>query len=153
MSDPLPTPGDLPWSLIEPICKEIDIYEGPEEFARTFARVPKPAGLLYATLFCEQEICNGGFNQFFWNSTGVLAPEAVEGFKAIGQNSIAGIIQEACSLFGDTFPRDRSLRQSKLQTIDRQLLKSLDKRFYGMINTENDGFATAADRYAAQVGR
>jgi hypothetical protein len=79
--------GQLYWSLIEPVWDEIEIYSGPEEFSRTFAGVPRSAGLLFAAHFCQSEVCNGGFNQFFSNSTGVLAPEAIEGFKAIGQVS------------------------------------------------------------------
>jgi Domain of unknown function (DUF4375) len=27
---------------------------------------------------CQSEVCNGGFDQFFYNGTGVLAPEAAE---------------------------------------------------------------------------
>jgi hypothetical protein len=153
MSDAPLRPGELSWSLIEPVCNEIEIHDGPEVFARTFAGVPRPAGLLYAAHFCESEVCNGGFNQFFSNSTGVLAPEAVEGFKAIGQDLVAQIIQEGCSLFGITFPRDRTFRQSKLKTIDSKVLDSLDKKFYEIIDKENGGFVAAADHYAARVGK
>jgi hypothetical protein len=146
-------PGKRYWSLVEPVWDEIEIYQGPEEFARTFAAVPRPAGLLYAAHFCQSEVCNGGFDQFFSNSTGVLAPEAVEGFKAIGQDFVAEILQEACSLFGEPFPRERSLRQSKLEAIDSELLDTLDQRFYGIIQSENAGFEAAADSYARRVGK
>jgi Domain of unknown function (DUF4375) len=96
--------------------------------------------LLFAAHFCQSEIVNGGFSQFFFNSTGVLAPEAIEGFKAIGQVSVAESVQEACALFGDPYPRDRPLRHSKLKTIESQLLKSLDQRFWEKIVTANGGF-------------
>jgi Domain of unknown function (DUF4375) len=139
------------WSVIEPFWNEIEIYEGPEIFARTFSSVPRPAGLLFAAHFCQSEICNGGFRQFFSNSTGVLAPEAIEGFNAIGQDFVAGIIQEACSLFGQPFPRERSLRLSKLEAIDSQLLDSLNEKFYGIIGSENGGFESAANNYAVKV--
>jgi hypothetical protein len=142
-------PGNLYWSLVEPVWDEIEIYQGPDEFVRTFAAVPRHAGLLFAAHFSQSEICNGGFAQFFSNSTGVLAPEAIEAFKTIGQDFIAEIIREACSLFGDPFPRDRSLRQGKLEKIGAALLDSLDQRFYGIIDSENGGFAVAADNYAA----
>jgi len=147
------SPGDLYWGLVEPVWDEIEIYEGPEEFARTFARVPRPVGLLFAAHFCQSEVCNGGFDQFFSNSTGVLAPEAIEGFKTIGQDIVAEIIHEACSLFGEPFPRERSLRQGKLKAIDSELLDSLDQRFYGIIHSENGGFEAAADNYAAKVAK
>ena len=145
--------SSLYWSIVEPVFDEIDIYQGSEEFVRTFATVPRPAGLLFAAHFCQSEVCNGGFNQFFANSTGVLAPEAIEGFKAIGQDFVANLIQQACSLFGEPFPRERLLRQSKLEAIDLALLKSLNQKFYGIIGSENGGFEAAADNYAAKVGK
>lgn len=145
------SPGSLYWSLVEPVWDEIEIYEGAEKFAHTFARAPRPSGLLFAAHFCQSEICNGGFDQFFSNSTGVLAPEAVEGFKAIGQDFVAEIVQEACSLFGQPYPRERALRQEQLEAIDSKLLDSLDQKFYGIIGSENGGFETAADSYAARV--
>jgi len=146
-------PGQLYWSVVEPIWDEIEIYLGPEEFGRTFASVSRPAGLLFAAHFCQSEVCNGGFNQFFSNSTGVLAPEAIEGFKAIGQDFVAEVIQEACSLLGEPFPRERWLRQTKLGAVDSEVLDSLNQRFYGIIRSENGGFDAAADNYAARVGK
>jgi Domain of unknown function (DUF4375) len=143
--------GQQYWGLVEPVWDEIEIYSGPEEFSRTFAGVPRPAGLLFAAHFCQSEICNGGFKQFFYNSTGVVAPEAIEGFKAIAQASVAEIVQEACSLFGEPFPRERSLRQSKLAAIDSALLDSLDQKFYAILDKESGGFEAAADAYAAKV--
>lgn len=146
-------PGEPYWSLVEPVWDQIEIYQGPEEFTRTLATVSRPAGLLFAAHFCQSEVCNGGFDQFFSNSTGVLAPEAIEGFKAIGQDFVAEIIQEACSLLGEPFPRDRLIRQRKLKAVDSGLLDSLDQKFYGIIHSENGGFEAAADNYASQVGK
>ena len=68
-----------------PIWDAINIYDGPEVFLTTLNHVSREAGLLFAAYFCQTEVCNGGFHQFFFNSTGVLAPEAVDGFTAIGQ--------------------------------------------------------------------
>src|SRR5712691_6959873 len=78
----------------------INIYDGPDAFLKTFAQVRREVGLLYATAFCQFEVCNGGFSQFFGNSTGVLAPEAVEGFIAIGQPQIADIVRRAMAKLG-----------------------------------------------------
>jgi hypothetical protein len=67
------------WDLVEPVWDEINIYDGPDVFLETFQKVPLKIGYLYAVHFCQSEVCNGGFGQFFFNSTGVLAPEAVRG--------------------------------------------------------------------------
>ena len=101
---------NLYWGLIESVCEEINIYDGPDVFLETFNKVPLKAGLLYAAYFCQFEVCNGGFNQFFSNNTGVLAPEAVRGLRAIEQNQIADLVEKAMNSFGNEYPRDRELR-------------------------------------------
>lgn len=101
--------------------------------------------------FCQSEICNGGFGQFFGNSTGVLAPEAVEGFREIGQVEVAALIEKAISLFGIVYPRDRKERETRLTQVSRSSLGSLDEMFYSLIDSEAGGFIAAADRYAATV--
>lgn len=104
-------------SLVEPIWDVIDIYEGPEVFLATFGQVQRERGLLYAAHFCQSEVCNGGFRQFFSNSTGVLAPEALEGFKAIGQAQVASLVGEAMQTFGSPYVRERKARQAILERL------------------------------------
>jgi hypothetical protein len=105
------------WSIVEPVWDAIDIYSGPDVFMQTFGSVPRASGLLFAAHFCQSEICNGGFQQFFGNSTGVLAAEAVEGFHEIGQHQVAALIEKAMSLFGSGYPRDRKERETRLEEV------------------------------------
>jgi Domain of unknown function (DUF4375) len=137
------------WGIVGPVWDAINIYDGPEVFAQTFASAPKASGFLFAAHFCQYEICNGGFKQFFGNSTGVLAPEAVEGFREIGQAQVAALIEKAMSLFGRAYPRDRKERQVRLAELSRSSLDAPDEIFYSLIDSEGGGFTTAADRYAA----
>lgn len=137
------------WSIVEPVWDAINIYDSPEVFAQTFASAPRASGLMFAAHFCMSEICNGGFHQFFWNSTGVLAPEAVEGFRMIGQAQVAALIGKGMSLFGSVYPRDRNDRQAQLAEVSRSSLDALDETFYSLIDSEGGGFTAAADRYAA----
>jgi len=136
------------WSIVEPVWDAINI-DSPEVFAQTFGSVPRASGLMFAAHFCHSEICNGGFHQFFWNSTGVLAPEAVEGFRDIGQTQVAALIEKGMSLFGSVYPRDRKERQARLTEVSRSSLDALDETFYSLIDSEAGGFTAAADRYAA----
>jgi hypothetical protein len=146
------------WDHIEPFWEEINIYDGPEIFLRQFAEIPEHAGHLFAAHWCISEVCNGGFHQFFYNSTGVLAPEAVEGFKAIGLPETAAVIAEAMARLPAPYPRDRDIRQNALDALDPEEededdwespFDDLDTKFYDLYDTENGGMA-AADRYAAQ---
>jgi hypothetical protein len=143
--------GDRSWSVIEPVCDVINIYDGPTAFLESIKTIPRDLTLLYASLFCEQEVCNGGFHQFFSNSTGVLAPEALEGLKAIGQRGVAHILEEAMNAFGSPYLRDRGARQTILHSISEDHFEELNRRFFGLIHKENGGFEAAADSYASRI--
>ena len=147
------------WELVEPVWNEIDIYDGPEVFLRNFAAVPECAGLLYAVHFSTSEIENGGLDQFFVNDTGVLAPEAVRGFQAIGMPRAAAVLEEAMARLSSDYPRDSDERSVVLQRLGSDdddddnwtsPFDDLDDRFYDHLESENGGVWTAADRYAAQ---
>ena len=126
----------------------INIYDGPEIFLQTFDEVRREIGLMFATGFCQDEVCNGGFRQFFWNSTGVLAPEAVEGFIAIGQPEIADLVAQAMARLGLPYQRDRWAREGALRLLPEDAFDDLEEKFYALIHTEGGGFSPASERYA-----
>src|ERR1700722_16068115 len=148
-------PGETYWNAIDPIWDDINI-DSAELFRLTFELVPRELGLLYAAHFCQSEVFNGGFTQFFWNSTGVLAPEAIEGFAAIGQLQVAAVVRRAMSMLGAPYPRDRADRWAALDELapaaDRQpdstgrigyrridRFGPLEEEFYSLLRTEADG--------------
>jgi hypothetical protein len=147
------------WEHVEPFWETVSIYDGPEAFLERFTEVPEHAAHLFALHWCASEICNGGFHQFFFNSTGVLAPEAVAGFKAIGMPQTAAVVAVAMASFGDPYPRDREERQDALDALDPENagadgwdspFSDLDNRFYDLLGRENGGMEKAAERYAAR---
>jgi hypothetical protein len=143
----------LYWQAIEPIWDDITIYDGPTPFLEQFQSVKPYLRNLFATHWCQSEVCNGGLHQFFWNSTGVLAPEAVEGFLALGLPDCAAILKEAMAVFGPTYPRERSERTEALDqlsteaTAEEELFRELDDRFFDAIGPASERFCHAADEY------
>jgi hypothetical protein len=139
------------WRLVDPVWDQIDIYSGADVFLRTHTAAEKNAGLLFAAHFAQSEICNGGFYQLFSNSTGVLAPEAAEGFQTIGMAATAETVRTAMRLLGEDYPRERGERQNVLAGVNRQALDELDKKFFALIKTENGGFTQSADKFVNQI--
>jgi Domain of unknown function (DUF4375) len=146
------------WSLLEPVWEEISIYDGPAQYLEGIHAVPEPVALLFASYWTYAEVCNGGFSQFFHNSTGIVAPEALRGFRAIGQVGVANVVERAMSYFGRIYPRDRAERQRLMSvrtgTMEYCLdpaLSSLDDEFFALIEDEAGGFEAAADRFAAAL--
>jgi hypothetical protein len=76
------------WEVLGPVGGSVSIYDGPELFLREFAALSAKEATLLAAHWYQSEICNGGFNQFFGNSAGVLAPEAVAAFISIGMPAV-----------------------------------------------------------------
>ncbi|UCH74021.1 MAG: DUF4375 domain-containing protein [Rhodospirillales bacterium] len=150
------------WDHIEPFWESVSIYDGPEEFLLGFTETPEHSAHLFAVHWCASEVCNGGFRQFFLNPTGVLAPEAVAGFKAIGMPRTAAIVGEAMASFGEPYPRDREEREDALAALVAHDLEStldcdwdnpfmdLDNRFSDLLGRENGGMERAAEEYAAR---
>jgi hypothetical protein len=121
------------WKVLEPYWEAIDIYSGPQVFLTSYRDAPTLVQTLFAAHFCESEVGNGGFLQFFKNPTGVLAPEAVDAYDHVGLPDVAGIVREAMDIFGQPYPRERERRLAFLETSHdkvRNVLDALDERFY-----------------------
>lgn len=142
------------WSLVEPVWLPLNYaWDDPEKFVREFRRVRPEAGHLYAAHWCQSEVLNGGFHQFFSNTTGLLAPEAVEGFQAIGVTEWAEVLSEAMQYFGTPYPRDRNDRDKCLLMHQRRPREEwdpfykLDERCFEF----SDDWEVAANAFAGRA--
>jgi Domain of unknown function (DUF4375) len=133
------------WKIVAPFWDLINISDGPEAFRSTYDSAPRISGLMFAAHFCQSELCNGGFRQLLSNSTGVLAPEAVEGFRQIGQPQVAAVVESAMELLGPAYPRGRNEREERLSHLPKGALDVLDEKFFSLIESEAGGFEKAAD--------
>jgi len=157
------SPGERYWRWIEPawvpLNRSWDL--GPVGFLRQFNAVRPEVGHLYAAHWCQSEVRNGGLHQFFSNSTGILAPEAREGFEAIGLVEWAAILSEAMQSLGNPHPRCPIARQAVLKDLvgpiherkreDWDPFYHLDERFYAWLHAEPDRWERMADRYAEMI--
>lgn len=111
--------------------------------------------MLLAAHWCQSEVRNGGFHQFFTNPTGVLAPETLLGFEAIQRADLAALLRASMSYFGADYPRDQESRCTALENElgDRReewdpFYKN-DDAFYECLARES--FEVAADRFAREL--
>ena len=76
----------------------------------------------------EREINNGGFHQFYWNSSGNHANETIDALTKIGANKTAEIVKKANSEFKNgTVPKDRIERQNELELIEEKAEENWNK--------------------------
>lgn len=89
---------------------------------------------IFVTQELESEVNNGGFAQFFDNSSGQFAGEIVQAFTAIGAVKTAEICRKAVAAFPQALPVDWEERRALLDEIADdevdEILSACDDAFY-----------------------
>lgn len=141
-------------AVYAPYEDRLDFYNGRAAWLASCEGVPVKAVHLYCVHWAHIEIFNGGFWQYFFNSTGVTAPEARDGFKAIGMPAVATLLQNAMDRVGTPYPFDRETRQKFVgDPDDRMDFSTEDELFYEAADTPRvfrrvPRFVPFADAYA-----
>jgi len=142
--------------IYAPYYSSFDFYNGPKAWAESLADMPQSAIHLYAVHWAHHEIATGGFWQLFYNSAGVLAPEARDGFRAIGMDEVAALIQSAMDQVASPYPLIRDERQTIVKEPQDRMTFAQDAEFYALVcNPKTIGgkplYYKFADAYAAQI--
>ncbi len=103
-----------------------------KEWLSLFKKHPVWVCDLVAVDVLLSEVINGGLMQFFLNSSGDLAPDAVAAFQRIGVPGAGDAIRAAMQIFGPDYPPDKATREAILwqkaglerQSSDYSLFKS-----------------------------
>lgn len=78
----------------------------------------------------EADVNNGGFHQYYFNSSGDTAQYAPTALRAVGAPIMGGIVENANSLFGPGGPpTSRDKRQQALFALTEELWDDLDRQF------------------------
>ena len=129
--------SDDPQKIIDPVWWRADFYQSVETLEETLAPFSWPQRLVWAVLWFDAEVMNGGLDQFFSNSTGMIWPEAVEGFDAIGRQDLSSIVREAAARFPLPPSRDGHERNKAMDEMAEGALDDLTSRYY---QTADDGY-------------
>jgi hypothetical protein len=90
--------------------------------------------IFYINQNLEREVNNGGFNQYFHNSSGDFAHETIDALKTIGAIKTASILQAAIDQFPNKIvPKERDKRINILEQIEGRsdsIWEDLDQQFF-----------------------
>ncbi|MDM4019539.1 DMP19 family protein [Roseiconus lacunae] len=125
----------------------------------SFSDIPRDIQLLSGMDYGKSDIDNGGFHQFFHNSTGVFAPEMVEWCERSGLDDVADVIRQAMSTLTDgDYPRSREGRHTALARFpvdgDREQwapFYRLDEKFYALLSNNGSRYDDAADKWLRET--
>ena len=96
----------------------------------------------YAIYELDNEINNGGYLQYFDNSSGDLAYLILDALRSIGSNKALKITEEALDIYGRAPSKDKEDRMKEIARITKNyednLWEKCDSRFYD-IEDENIG--------------
>ena len=109
------------------------------DYGDDYTKLTEPQKIFYYNQNLEREINNGGFNQFFCNSSGDNTHETILSLKTIGAEKTATILQKAIEQFPNkTVPKDRVIRTEiveKIEEFANEIWNLLDEEFF---NYEDD---------------
>ena len=103
------------FDLLEDYEGQVDIFGDADAYVSQISKVPRKIQNLIALNFFVSQVVNGGLLQFFSNSSGVVAPEAVVALAEINQVRAGEILKTAMKHFGNDYPRNRETRQSYIK--------------------------------------
>ena len=116
-------------------------------YGENMDKLTEPQKQFYYNQCLEREINNGGFNQYFINSSGDFAHQTIQSLIAIGANTTADILQKAINQFPDKkVPQDRDERIEIVEQIEEtatEIWEELDEKVFDYeddLNTLNLSF-------------
>lgn len=100
------------WVVIHPVWWSASIYDGPGIYDQQFSSFSDAQRHVFAIHWYVHEVENGGHKQFYSNSTGIVWPDARDGFEAIGLPRGATI---SANRLGGNPSRDRLERWDQME--------------------------------------
>ncbi len=108
-------------------CLFVDCPKDPDG---ALARLLEGLRYVWYIAGIDFEVPNGGFNQFFYNTTGQYALETVEALRAIGAREPADILEQAVRLFEKEVGRPATSRERWFgDPCPQGVLDPLERRF------------------------
>lgn len=122
------------WELVQPLWYTVSIYDGLDVYEQDLKPFSNAQRKILALLWYDSEVCNGGHDQFFFNSTGIVWKDAIECMRMIGAHKAAENFQKAIDMFGGIIPFDRDERNTALEKLCENKefddFEQIDKFYY-----------------------
>lgn len=118
------------WQLSDPndfVIAMVEHLEEKTQYGDDMSVLSAKERIFYITQTLEMEVNNGGFSQFFFNSSGDFSSEIVSAFCAIEAHTTAGICEKALSAFGCEISTDRRERLKMLDEFDEDEINQIDE--------------------------
>lgn len=116
----------------------------PADYEKEFESVMswnKSRQAIYMIWALEGEVNNGGYNQFYFNSSGQFYKHLPDALKLVGANKFADLTKRANETFEKENPKITQHQDGTLEgfnkSYDDNQLNNFDDEFYNLYKTEN----------------
>jgi hypothetical protein len=106
--------------VIEPVFLAVSVYDGPVRYEEDLARFSNEQRLMLACHWYLSEVNNGGHDQFYYNSTGIVWKDTLKAFAAIEAAEAVAIVKESIRRLGGNPSLDREERQEQVDRLNPQ---------------------------------
>ena len=121
------------WDLMQPLWFTVSIYDGIDVYHENLRCFTQGQRRMLALIWYDSEVSNGGHEQFFGNSTGIVWKDALEGMRMIQADHIADNFQKALDFFGGEVPFDRCAREENLMNCMKTMISRVLMRLTDII--------------------
>lgn len=112
-------------------------FSNEEDVVRNLSRGQRA---VYVTWIVEAEVNNGGFNQFYYNSSGQLADLMVDAFKTIGAPQFADLAGQAHTVYNGIKEDLKKYNDGTVESFSKSYegnpLNDFDDKFYKLYESE-----------------
>lgn len=132
--DQLAAADDPLYAVIDDLNREV--HAQPADQQVSYVRSMSPGRrMVWGTFMVDGEVNNGGFNQFFWNSSRDYIHEAADGFRLIGASAHLELLEEAVRRLEERWPQissfhERGTLEAFSESYDDAVFDDLDRRYY-----------------------
>jgi hypothetical protein len=133
----------IPDELLNQIIFNDIIYTLGNDYQKefeNFKKLSKGQQTIYSTSNVEFEVYNGGFNQYYINSSGQYAEVAVIGFETLGAIKFAELMKKANKIYNsiknDLDKFNDGTAESFIESYKNNPFDNLDSKFYDLNDPE-----------------
>jgi hypothetical protein len=115
--------------IIDPLWWTVSIYDGEEQYLKDLEKFTVPQRYVFAIEWYLAEVGNGGHDQFYFNSTGIVWEDAMKAFEVMGLKENYDLIKESARRMSGYPSKDRYERQKQLDEYEPDF-GDLDDKLY-----------------------
>ena len=129
VDDSLIAKGD-PFEIIDPVWWTANIYESYSDYEKSLFNFSQEQRFIFAICWYMTEVNNGGHEQFFYNSTGIVWKDVLDAFNKIGADRNVAILKDAINLFTENPSFNRKERIRQMKNYDNEKSDIIDDKYY-----------------------